>query len=189
MPENPTEKAQEVNKNAVVEFTDAEIDAIAKEIFKPESTVVNDAIKFYTGQEKIDSYQRLLLAPANAFESLITFGINVVRGKALEDMVGLIKGVSDEKTRDLLMTTIKKGWENCDRTEQAAFITEFISAILISTAALSRLKNIIPAEKLIILQRSATARRLHNLATVVGNTADDVIPISGKLAKGGMLTE
>ncbi len=181
MAEKPIEKTSEINSQ--VQFSPEEVNAIANEIFKPESGLINEAVKYYTGQEKLEGYQRVLLAPANAFESLITFGVSIFTGKAKEDISALVNNVSDEKTRNMLWNMLKKGWENCTKAEQAAFVTEFISTVLIGAGALGRLKKIIPAEKLAVLQKTATAKRLGALAATIASPLDDVAAVIPSITK------
>jgi hypothetical protein len=184
--EQRAEKKLEKGADLPVQFSDEEISAIANEIFKPEGGIVNESVKFYTGQEKLEGYQRALLAPANAFEALISFGVNIFTGKAKEDFTMLIDSISDKKARDMMLATLEKGWENCTRAEKVAFILEFISTALIVGGTLSRLQKIIPMDKLAVLQKAATAKRLQFLAAAIaGNPADDVIaaaaPVIGKV--------
>ena len=176
MSEKFSQKAPECKIEKWIKFSEKELNTIANEIFKPESGYVNEAVRFYTGQQKLEGYQRILLGPANAFESLITFGVNLLNGKAKKDVYALTKNISDKNTRTLLSQTIKKGWKNCTKTEKTAFISEFIYAILIGGGSISKFKKIIPAKKFAALQTSATAQKLQTLATaVVASPADDFV--------------
>ena len=182
--ENPEIKVKKKTKNSLKnlkeDIKESPSPLTENEIFKPEEGWVNTAAKYYNPEKIIEPYQRVLAAPANAFESLIRFGMNIVNGKAATDITSLISNIKDKKSRDYLFKIIKKGWENCNKTEKAAFVTELVCGILIAGGGISKLKKAIPPEKLLTLQKFAVTRQASNIATaIVASPADELTAVMG----------
>ena len=75
-PETPREEQPTIEG-----LTEEELNLIAKEIFAPNSGWVNNAAEFYSNRDKVGGAERILLAPANAFENLVQLGISIFNKK------------------------------------------------------------------------------------------------------------
>ncbi len=57
------------------------------------STAINNAVQFYTGQNELEDYQRLLLAPANGIETFVRFVGSLATQAGREDLLGGIQNL------------------------------------------------------------------------------------------------
>ncbi len=150
-----------------VTFTPKEIEAIAEVVFGQKKSTVDKFTLWAEGnlsklilnrgshRKELEGYQKILLAPGNAAESLIRFGISLFNKETYKNLAQMADMVADTKTREMLQAALAKGWENCTPEEKTAFLAEVIFSSLMAYGGASKLAKIIPAAKLATITRAA----------------------------------
>ncbi len=118
------------------EFTDAqkkELRAFAQELWKelfPESGV-DQFTKWASGQENLEGYQKILLAPANGIESAVAGFINLFNPKTYKELASSVESLSGLSYKDWcdLCRGLKFTYEQLPMTDKVAPVLSLICAI------------------------------------------------------------
>ena len=118
------------------EFTDAqqkEMKAFAQDLWKelfPESNV-DKFTKWASGQQELEGYQKILIAPANGIESVIMGFINLVNPKTYKELYNSIKNVSGMSYKDWCDSWhgLKFAYEQLPTADKIAPVISFLYSI------------------------------------------------------------
>ncbi len=170
-----------------IKFTGEEMAAIGRVIFQGEESFVEFLVKDKTGQKNLEGYQKILIAPGNAIEGVVRFGISLFNKKTYADLLTSLKMIQDPKQREILGEIIKKGWQNCTTAEKTAFIVEIAYSALFVYKGLDKLTKVLPAAKAAVLMDKLKRIRGFRSAvkatkSIIASPADEAAIIGSSVA-------
>lgn len=105
------------------------------------STWINNAVKYYANQKELNDYQRVLLAPANAFENFVKFVGSVFSEEGRSEIYSGVKNINE------LPETLKNLWfvfyNKLNRTQKLAVGVQLGTESVFIGKAIEKLCNIV----------------------------------------------